>query len=174
MPKRILVCEFHQESNTFNPVPCALPFFGGPHIAEGHEAYEKCKAAPLDSCGIIDGIEAAGGEVVCAVTLVSGSGGRVKIAAPAEVREEYEARVMQALEGFESDGAKVKAMTMDVATPIEEVLDCSHTVRVLHKAGVDTMEELSRMTYDDLMALKGIGKVIATDVTAKIKEWNSK
>ena len=77
MPKRVFVCEFHQESNTFNPVPCAMPFFTSKHVAEGREAYDECKAAPLDSCGIIDAIEAAGGEVVCAVTLTAGSGGRV-------------------------------------------------------------------------------------------------
>lgn len=85
---------------------------------------------------------------------VFGFGGRVQIAGPAEVREEYEARVRKACTGF---------------TTIEEVFGCSHTVRVLHKAGVYTMEELATMTYDDLMQLRGIGKVIATDVTKQIK-----
>ena len=107
---------------------------------------------------------------------VFGFGGRVQIVSPAEVREEYEARVRAVLEGIESDGAMVKSMeeTAVESTPIEDVLGCCHTVRVLHKAGVNTMKELTQMSYDDLMALKGIGKVIAGDVTAKIEEWNSK
>ena len=90
---------------------------------------------------------------------VFGFGGRVQIVGPAEVREEYEARVRAAL--AEDD--------VPQATLIEDVLDCSHTVRVLHKAGVYTMEELATMTYDDLLQLRGIGKVIATDVTEQIK-----
>ena len=74
MPKRIFVCEFRQESNTFNPVPASRPFW---QIAEGREAYEKSRAARAGTGGIIDAVEEAGGEAVCAVTLHAGSGGRV-------------------------------------------------------------------------------------------------
>ena len=77
MSKRILVCEFRQESNTFNPVPCAMPVFSRRRFAEGQQAYAIAKSAPSDSGGIIDAIEAAGGEVVFAVTLCAGAGGKV-------------------------------------------------------------------------------------------------
>ncbi len=77
MSKRILVCEFHQESNTFNPVSCSMDYFCSGDVPVGQDAYRSCKAAPLDSCGIIDAIEDAGGEALVAVSLCAGSGGRV-------------------------------------------------------------------------------------------------
>ena len=47
---------------------------------------------------------------------------------------------------------------------IEKILTCQHTIRVLHKAGISTVEELEKLSYDDLLKIRGIGKVIAGDV----------
>ncbi len=77
MAKRVLVCGFHQESNTFNPVVSAMDRFSSGPVKEGQEAYEALKAVPLDAHGMIDGIEEAGGEVIMSVALRAGSGGRV-------------------------------------------------------------------------------------------------
>ncbi len=60
-----------------------------------------------------------------------------------------------------------------VSVAIEEVLDCPHTIRVLHKAGVQTMEELAQHSREDLLQLRGIGKVIAGDLTEVIEKWNA-
>ena len=74
MGKRVFVSEFHQESNTFNPVAATMKYFSH---AEGAAAYEQAKAAPLDMKGILDGIEEAGGTAVFPIALRAGSGGRV-------------------------------------------------------------------------------------------------
>ena len=57
------------------------------------------------------------------------------------------------------------------STPIDEVIDCPHTIRVLHKAGIDTMKDL--LSYHELIQIRGIGKVIASDLARVISEWNS-
>ena len=44
--KRVLVCEFHQETDTFNPFPMALEHFAALRYAEGQEAYDLCKKLP--------------------------------------------------------------------------------------------------------------------------------
>ena len=77
MTKRVLVCGFHQESNTFNPVTSTMERFSRGPVKEGREAYEALKAVPLDAHGMIDAIEEAGGEVVMSVALRAGSGGKV-------------------------------------------------------------------------------------------------
>ena len=59
-------------------------------------------------------------------------------------------------------------------TSIEEVLDCSHTVRSLHNAGIFTMEELAEKTYEDLLGIRGIGKVIASGLVEETRLWMMK
>ena len=54
---------------------------------------------------------------------------------------------------------------------IEQCIDCTHTLRVLHKAGIDDMEALAALSYDDLLKLRGIGPVLAGDVTKRVEEW---
>ncbi len=75
--ERILVCEFHQETNTFNPLPTTMEGFLAGRYAEGEDAYNMCKTCPVEYHGIADAIEAAGGEVVPALSLVAPAGGRV-------------------------------------------------------------------------------------------------
>ena len=63
-------------------------------------------------------------------------------------------------------------MTMKTQeTAIEKRIDCCHTIRVLKKAGITTMEKLSGFSKEELLQLRGIGPVIAGDLEQKIAEW---
>ena len=53
---------------------------------------------------------------------------------------------------------------MNMNQSLEELINCSHTPRCLRRAGIDTVEQLSHLTEDDLLKIKGIGKVISRDV----------
>lgn len=75
--KRILVCEFHQESNTFNPIVTGYERFLGNKHEEGIEAYHEIKMQPTSPHGMFDAIEEAGGEVIPTIFLNADSGGRV-------------------------------------------------------------------------------------------------
>ena len=44
---------------------------------------------------------------------------------------------------------------------IEYLLSCDHTVRCLKKAGIETVEQLQKLSEKDLLAIRGIGKVIS-------------
>lgn len=89
---------------------------------------------------------------------IFGFRGMVKIVAPAEVKDEYKKRIEEA--------AKEEVT-------VEETLGCSHTVRVLNKAGIYTMNELAQLTYEDLLQLRGVGKVIARDLLKAIEQWKN-
>ena len=54
---------------------------------------------------------------------------------------------------------------------IEERIDCPHTLRVLRRAGIGTMEDLARLSREDLLALRGVGKGIAADLGAIVDAW---
>ena len=56
---------------------------------------------------------------------------------------------------------------------IEDVLSCNHTVRVLKKAGIHTVEQLEKMTDEELLKIRGVGKVIAHDVRMRLEELKS-
>ena len=55
--KRVLVCEFHQETDTFNPFSASVEDFAALRYAEGQEAYDLCKKLPCAFHGMIDAIE---------------------------------------------------------------------------------------------------------------------
>lgn len=74
---KILLCEFRQESNTFNPIVMGMDYFTSGYADEGQVAYERVKARPIAAHGMIDAIEEAGGEVVPTIFLDAPSGGRV-------------------------------------------------------------------------------------------------
>lgn len=76
--KRILVFEFHQETDTFNPITTGLEGFRRRYYAEGEEALQNRKNDPGSAGGVIAAIEEAGGEVVPAIFLACTSGGRVE------------------------------------------------------------------------------------------------
>lgn len=75
--KRVLICEFHQESNTFNPQPFGLAEFRGQRLEMGQAAYDACKLLPCAYHGMIDAVEEGGAVVIPGISLYSGSGGRV-------------------------------------------------------------------------------------------------
>lgn len=75
--KRVLVCEFYQETNTFNPIVAGYESFLGYENIEGMEAYQEIKLQPIAPHGMFDAIEEGGGEVVPTIFLYAESGGRV-------------------------------------------------------------------------------------------------
>lgn len=76
--KKIIICEFHQESNTFNPIPFDLEMFKAQRYAEGQAAYKAAKPLPCAFHGMIDAVEEKGYEVIPSISLYGGSGGRVR------------------------------------------------------------------------------------------------
>ena len=95
MKKRVLVCEFHQESDTFNPIVYGTVCFASRRYARGREAYEICKKLPCAFHGMIDAIEKEGGEVIPSISLYGGSGGRVAD----ETMELFRQSVKETLDG---------------------------------------------------------------------------
>lgn len=95
MKKRVLVCEFHQESDTFNPLVYGIESFASRRYANGREAYEICKKLPCAFHGMIDAIEKDGGEAIPSISLYGGSGGRVAD----ETMKLFEKSVRETLDG---------------------------------------------------------------------------
>lgn len=50
-------------------------------------------------------------------------------------------------------------------------VSCPHTLRVLEKAGITTMEQLAALSREDLLALRGVGPVIADALEKAVAEW---
>ena len=75
--KRILVCEYHQESNTFNPIVSPLEKFSAALGYEGEKIYKARLSTRSNVHGAVDAITAAGGEAIPTVFLTAGSGGRM-------------------------------------------------------------------------------------------------
>jgi len=88
--KRILVCEFHQESNTFNPIVARYDhFLDLEKLTVGEDLYKLCKGKPTPLGGIVDGIEEAGGEPVLTFSLWAASGGRLDDRLVAKAKEMF-------------------------------------------------------------------------------------
>lgn len=85
--KKVLLCEFRQESNTFNPIVMGMDYFTSGSADEGQAGYERVKKVPIAAHGMIDAIEEAGGEVVPTIFLDAPSGGRVDDAVFERVKE---------------------------------------------------------------------------------------
>lgn len=77
MKKRVLVCEFHQETNTFNPIVSSLEKFSAAYGYEGEQVFNARMSTPCLLHGAVDAIRDAGGEVIPTFFLTSGSGGRM-------------------------------------------------------------------------------------------------
>ena len=77
MKKRILVCAFHQESNTFNPITWDIDRFGTNREFEGAARLQKSLDGKSAVHGGYTAITEAGGEVVPTIFLHASSGGRV-------------------------------------------------------------------------------------------------
>ncbi len=76
--KKILICEFHQETNTFNPIPDGWECFRAGRYMEGQEICDICKDIPCAVHGAMDAIAKAGGTVYPTFALYGTYGGRVK------------------------------------------------------------------------------------------------
>ena len=75
---RVLLCEFHQESNTFNPIPAKLQDFYVDKIPMGAEGLAERRGHRCAIGGMADTLEKAGAQVIPTVFLCAGSGGRVE------------------------------------------------------------------------------------------------
>ena len=51
---------------------------------------------------------------------------------------------------------------------LDLMLACTHTKRCLIKAGVTTLAQLSGLTRDDLLRIRGIGPVIADSILSAL------
>ena len=104
MRKRILICKFHQETNTFNPVVNGKERFNAGDEFEGERIFAKQLAEKSTICGAVTAITEAGGEVIPTIFMHSGSGGRVADAA----LEHFCNRLRYYLETEEFDGVYIE------------------------------------------------------------------
>lgn len=90
--KRIFLFEFHQESNTFNPITAKLEDFYIGSVPEGPEGYERMKTQTGMVRGMIDVLEADPNvEVIPGIFLHADSGGRVQDRVVDYLRDRLEA-----------------------------------------------------------------------------------
>lgn len=75
--KKILICEFHQETNTFNPIVWDIDRFGTNRNFESKDRFEYAVNANGAVGGGIKAIVEAGGEAVPSIFMHASSGGRV-------------------------------------------------------------------------------------------------
>lgn len=75
--KRVLVFEFHQETNTFNPITPSFDRFHPTKTFEGQERFEGCIKSGGCVSGGVAAIRDAGGEAIPTVFMHAASGGRV-------------------------------------------------------------------------------------------------
>lgn len=76
--KRILVCEFLQETNTFNPIVCTAENFNSGKAFEGKEIFKELMSIKGSVHGAVDAITQAGGEAIPTIFMDANSGGRVE------------------------------------------------------------------------------------------------
>ena len=79
MQKRILICEFRQETNTFNPVVMPKDRFNGGKYFEGEGVFQSRLSTRTAICGAVEAFRQAGAEVIptAFVSATATSGGRV-------------------------------------------------------------------------------------------------
>jgi len=75
--KSVLVFEFHQESNTFNPIVTQLSDFNGGAACVGTAAFASRIRSKGAVCGAVDAFVEAGIEPIPSVFMSAASGGRV-------------------------------------------------------------------------------------------------
>lgn len=84
---RIAICEFRQESNSFNPVITTRDYFACGGIFDGQAFVEKALKEPCAASGMLHELMAAKAEVIPAYSMVSQSGGPVAAAVTDEFLE---------------------------------------------------------------------------------------
>ena len=60
---------------------------------------------------------------------------------------------------------------MEKQDRIEQWIDCCHTVKVLHNAGIETMAQLNGMSDKQILKIRGIGRVIAGDLQKVLESY---
>ena len=60
---------------------------------------------------------------------------------------------------------------IDSKDSIENWITCCHTRKVLKRAGIETMEQLKRLSEDQIRQIRGIGPVITGDLQRIMMEW---
>lgn len=75
---KIAFCEFHQETNSFNPILTTLDGYKQGGLYEGEDIITHLKGKPKEADGMIRAIEEVGGEIVPILSMYSQSGGTVK------------------------------------------------------------------------------------------------
>ena len=56
---------------------------------------------------------------------------------------------------------------------VSNYIDCPHTLRVLDRAGVTTMEQLAALSPREILALRGVGKVISQALAEAVARWRA-
>ena len=74
---KIVVAEFHQESNSFNPIPCTIDYFKSGRIYEGEDIRAHLFDKPCAVAGILDAIDEANVQAIPAYSMFTMSGGPV-------------------------------------------------------------------------------------------------
>lgn len=74
---KIVVAEFHQESNSFNPIPCTIDFFKSGRIYEGDDIRIHLSDKPCAVAGILDAIDEVNVQAIPAYSMFTMSGGPV-------------------------------------------------------------------------------------------------
>ena len=113
--KKILVFEFHQETNDFNPIVTPFERFHPKKIFEGEERFQGIVLSKGVASGGVNAIWEAGGEVIHTVFMHSGSGGRVDDAVYDYLSSNYvgfcaadiETSVKNHLIGFAAEEARI-------------------------------------------------------------------
>lgn len=125
---RILVCEFHQESNSFNPVLTTRQDYELHGILEGNGLLETNRDTRTLLGGIYSVLEEHRAEIVSACGMWCDSGGPVEHAVVTEFLEKTEA-VIRGKQPF--DGACVSLHGATQSTEMEDV--CGYILEVLRE-----------------------------------------
>ncbi|MBQ7898040.1 MAG: M81 family metallopeptidase [Clostridia bacterium] len=75
--KKILICEFHQETNTFNPVTATKEYFNAGGAFEGEDVFKAKMSYPCEISGAVNVFRENGYEVIPTIFMVAPSGGKV-------------------------------------------------------------------------------------------------
>lgn len=125
---RILICEFFQESNSFNPELTTRENFAYTYIYTDGELLEKCRNTQTMLGGILGVLDAAGAEVIPSCAMYSTAGGPVEQAVvDGFVRDTI--AVIRANQPF--DGACVSLHGATQSTEMEDV--CGYILQEFRK-----------------------------------------
>ena len=57
---------------------------------------------------------------------------------------------------------------------LEDWIACPHTLRVLRKNGIETMEQLSFLSHAELLQFRGVGPAVSGNLEQILKDWKEK